>query len=929
MKTLIFSDLHAHNFKQFAKQKNGLNSRFAEIIDVLYQIRDLCVSNKVETVIFGGDMFHAHTNVEHDVYNLTKEAFNEICQVAPVISIAGQHDLQFKKGYKKEHVSFSAFTTIPNFYYLNNEKHITKNGLTIYGHSWVFDEEFNDIPFQTADIGIFHATIKNSDIGGYTLPNGITTEKIKNLYKLIVVGDIHKPFHGGNILIPGAPLQHNFNDEGQDRGCWIVDIEKNAFKFHKLNYTEFVTATVNDGNCYFRKKLEIIDIKKKEKNKKVTKELSTFKLESYIKQAKKSATYSDIGYELLNEVKYNSYTYLPLYITKIEIDNFMTFFGHHEFTFKKGISVIYGQTDTFDSNGAGKTNLFDAISWCQYGKATKKINAPEIINWDAGKDCCVTLYYTDGTIISRYLKHKKYKNSISINGVHYASLKEAKPIIDSMFGSSVLFQNMNYFSQENSELFTHMANAQKNTFFSDLLGFDKYLKAGKIARKQYNVFDNKVSTINTTLELRKEELTIRDSELKSVTTNYNNFIEEQQETIKKLNEQSAQITNEINDLDLLFLNTEKSKLQNLLDKTNIDFDFDKYSSVQNQLTKLKSEIGTAREVVSKWNIEIDKIKNNEASRCQVCFQPISSESKQGALIYLATLQESNRKKLEDLLSNLSPIVVQYDILKDEYVAYLEVKEKQKEWEQKLRNVTDQINALTIKRTKLEEQLKAVQNQLATIETKQNPYTQQVEDIKFTINTIQEKIIKQENKKGVLDDILDIYSFWITAFSTKTGSIISYILDECVALFNQEATIIANSILNDVIKVELVTAVKLKSSEDIVDKLDLKVYKQNGVTVSYEALSGGEKRRVDLVVFLTIGQIIKTMNGLEKYPFNFIVLDEAVSPLDELGKDSVIKLFSEYGAENLYLISHDSYSVSSADYEIFINKADGKSSILTM
>ncbi len=52
-------------------------------------------------------------------------------------------------------------------------------------------------------------------------------------------------------------------------------------------------------------------------------------------------------------------------ISKIELDNFRQYYGKVEFEFdtdsKKNIVVIVGV------NGAGKSNLYNAITWCLYG----------------------------------------------------------------------------------------------------------------------------------------------------------------------------------------------------------------------------------------------------------------------------------------------------------------------------------------------------------------------------------------------------------------------------------------------------------------------------------------------------------------------------------------------------------------------------------
>jgi DNA repair exonuclease SbcCD nuclease subunit len=44
----------------------------------------------------------------------------------------------------------------------------------------------------------------------------------------------------GTVLIPGAPLHHNFGDSRSRRGCWTLDFKKHQMEFKQLRAPEFV-----------------------------------------------------------------------------------------------------------------------------------------------------------------------------------------------------------------------------------------------------------------------------------------------------------------------------------------------------------------------------------------------------------------------------------------------------------------------------------------------------------------------------------------------------------------------------------------------------------------------------------------------------------------------------------------------------------------
>jgi len=69
-----------------------------------------------------------------------------------------------------------------------------------------------------------------------------------------------------------------------------------------------------------------------------------------------------------------------MWIRRLVLDNFRSFYGHHDIPFERGINSILGP------NGAGKTTLIKALEYCLFG-ITENVTEREIIN-DRHKDEC-------------------------------------------------------------------------------------------------------------------------------------------------------------------------------------------------------------------------------------------------------------------------------------------------------------------------------------------------------------------------------------------------------------------------------------------------------------------------------------------------------------------------------------------------------------
>jgi metallophosphoesterase superfamily enzyme len=59
MKTLIFSDLHAHNYREFSEiDIMGINSRLGDCVRVLVYLKMFCEEQHIDRIVFTGDVFH-------------------------------------------------------------------------------------------------------------------------------------------------------------------------------------------------------------------------------------------------------------------------------------------------------------------------------------------------------------------------------------------------------------------------------------------------------------------------------------------------------------------------------------------------------------------------------------------------------------------------------------------------------------------------------------------------------------------------------------------------------------------------------------------------------------------------------------------------------------------------------------------------------
>lgn len=265
MKIAVFSDLHGHNFRTFDRKTDRTGShRLDKIVDTLLYIRDDCVRRGIKYVLFGGDMFEVRARVNTVVYNAIYNALKSFHEHGlEVIGIAGNHD-QVDNSDVPDH-SLMTFNDLPGVtIYGDTDIHFIKEDgeyVDIYCvpysknaqriKDWIASQEM--LTFSSTRICLFHLGISGAFVGSgsYPMADAFDPEDLRpDFFKYIVGGHFHrKQKIGGyeNFMYTGAPIQHSFGDEGEEKGYLILDTRKRLdIQFVPIPNPMFLTMTLAD-----------------------------------------------------------------------------------------------------------------------------------------------------------------------------------------------------------------------------------------------------------------------------------------------------------------------------------------------------------------------------------------------------------------------------------------------------------------------------------------------------------------------------------------------------------------------------------------------------------------------------------------------------------------------------------------------------------
>jgi hypothetical protein len=244
--SLIYSDLHLHERKEFARadEITGLNSRLVEGLDILKQIVDILNSHPDIRYIYSlGDPFELKDKVPNHILLEFKRMLEEI-ERGDVFHtlLLGNHDYNLIK-YPVPRLFEVHLVTTTDILVREGKK----IGLIPFQRNFkTFLEELKKMNESEVDYLFFHQEIPGVEYeSGRKVPGILPTTLFREGTKYFS-GHIHKSQKIGKVLYVGSPYQIRFSDEGQTRYVWLLNSKTGDFAPLKLHYPEFLSFEISE-----------------------------------------------------------------------------------------------------------------------------------------------------------------------------------------------------------------------------------------------------------------------------------------------------------------------------------------------------------------------------------------------------------------------------------------------------------------------------------------------------------------------------------------------------------------------------------------------------------------------------------------------------------------------------------------------------------
>jgi DNA repair exonuclease SbcCD ATPase subunit len=539
------------------------------------------------------------------------------------------------------------------------------------------------------------------------------------------------------------------------------------------------------------------------------------------------------------------------------IVDFKAFKGRHALALNgSGVIYIVGEnkvTKRLSGNGASKSTLWDALSWCLFGKTPLGLRTNDVKPWKGGRPSVTVLLVVDEV---DYLcqRNTSPKNLFTVNGEERADISEVLPISFELFTNTILLP-------QERPLFFDLAPKDKMALIAEACDLERWDVRAAAASKAVEAIEGEISGFlneQRNFEGKLEELERTLAGLRQQSSDWNDKAKARATvsaaSIKLMEKQLEQKSAKLGEATL----TEDGALLELRHCQ------DEIGRLSQEGLKSIGESDALRAALERLGEQVNEANRglkelDGAKICPTCKQPVK----------LANLKEHRAHLEKKEADALALIKVKRRLLatvkragEETYTELGRHQEDIKAFRQKADEAEDAV-------LRLRPDVESLQRQISDarkVKEEVNPHFEGIRQL-----GVRHKILTRD----LADITADIEGaqakaerarFWVKGFKDIKLQLIEEVL--------QELELVANSMIEEIglVDWEIRCDIEKESKSGSIQRLinvQIKSPESEGY-VKWESWSGGERQRLKLVGSLALSDVLLGQVGIDT---NLEVLDE--------------------------------------------------------
>jgi DNA repair exonuclease SbcCD ATPase subunit len=630
--------------------------------------------------------------------------------------------------------------------------------------------------------------------------------------------------------------------------------------------------------------------------------------------------------------------------------------GQVNFSFdREGTTLVEGVNEDApaDSNGAGKSSLFEAIFWCLFGATRRPLKGDEIINTHIKGGACVQFEFEIKGVHYTAIRTRRYSKAgtgfrlfrglaeidekgeisegITTEDLTKGTMKDTQEKLEDIIGMGRLaFEKCAFFGQGDIKPFASLTDSERKLVFEQAMNLSQLsedaakvagFRKGKQAEIDRLIIEEDAVKIRLTaateeLDSLKESLSIFETvrvskidnlalELKSIsglTTEFNSKAEEIEERKVAVSEQLAGLPLKIEEAE----------------KIAAQFG-EKFVLASSESATLHAQLKHAQKFKDELLEKIEDARVRVGVDCETCGMKMTKEASDEMVSTFTERMPVVHRHVVGIKENFeskTDLVTRMDALREPFTEKLKgFKEELVELNRQsyALSESESLNTLRINTGKAD--VERINNQVKEIRAETDKATThriaELEEARFALLTQVDDIGSSKMGYGHEIDIAEKIER-----ALGNGGLKSLIFDNVTPSLNEYANDFMG-ILNPEMTVELSTVTKLATGE-LRDKFSLNVENKTGAPV-FNGNSGGEKQIVNLAIALAFNKQMRSMSSTTP---EFLVLDEPFENLDAGASEQVIELMKHIDSNNIFLVTHNQDVKDLIPSRIKVTKKEG-------
>ncbi len=594
-------------------------------------------------------------------------------------------------------------------------------------------------------------------------------------------------------------------------------------------------------------------------------------------------------------------------ISKMEIVNFKSFMGEHEFDFPDtpGLYLIVGENlieTRLGANGVGKTSLLDAMHWCVYGTTPGGLRAGDVVNWWGAKGCMVRSYL-DLPDAQPIITRTQSPNSLTIYDPEVddepqpATQEEVNELVR-LTGDAFLHSIM---IPHGEDMFFDLKPTAKLKLFSDIMDLEYWNTKSEVAKKETSLLDGVIDEITQNLSrLKGIRNTLKDQILK-LTPQAKAFERDKKSSIRGLKEDiiKAKKSGRKDDDKLAGLEGEINAIENAIQSIRSDKEM-----VEKATASMKAKRSEASTEVRVIENDLEHLRNELEpltrlkGTCPLCKQPIDKLHLEKQRKRVSNKIEAKKKDQFDETVLINNLDTKIGTERRELAKLSEEAEKyHKQKKDRVTIITKIESAVQVAR----EKVKQLEIRLEGERTRTNPYRETIKSNEDEVVSVNEEITEDTTELSECETERELTSFWIQGFK----KVRLYLIEETIKQLEIEVN-------NNLVQLGLIDwhiefdIERENKTGGVTTGFSVMIWPPNkDEPVRWEAWSGGEKQRLRVAGTLGFSNLILDRLGLVS---GIEFIDEFSKHLSPEGIDDILETLHQRAyseGKKIWIVDHQS------------------------